>query len=360
MTEIFNENVVIDGSSDVVQLQVQGHTTQTEPLQDWEDSSGTSLARVTGDGKIQVGDLGLSTPIALVEASADLTAESSKPKRGIHALGRLTGALTDALTWVVHELELSGTGGISTVQAALRAKVTNRNVGNVANAEFRAADFEAVNETGGVGNVVNQITGVRGTARNASGAHTAKAVAVEGAITNDTEGVISEAIAFEVTPPTESGTYEVVYGLRVSDLTQGTSNYSVYTGEGIVHFGGHQELPIAAESPAGYPPENYIALYSKLTNGVPVLWAKDWIGTETQLGGPGSESTALHINIPGEIASLTEKGAPATADWIVIEDSAAANAKKKVQLGNLPGGTSGGLGATVDLLQVVMYAQVFG
>src|SRR5882724_5726298 len=106
MTQTFTQDVLIDGSADTSQLRVQGNTTQTQPLQTWEDSGSVSLARVTGVGKFQVGDLSLSTPEALIEASADLTVASAKPKRGIHALGRFSGALTNALTWAVHELEL--------------------------------------------------------------------------------------------------------------------------------------------------------------------------------------------------------------------------------------------------------------
>lgn len=47
MTEHFNENVEIEGSQDVTQLRVQGHTSQTQPLQDWQNSAGDSLVRVT-------------------------------------------------------------------------------------------------------------------------------------------------------------------------------------------------------------------------------------------------------------------------------------------------------------------------
>lgn len=43
----------------------------------------------------------------------------------------------------------------------------------------------------------------------------------------------------------------------------------------------------------------------------------------------------------GKIAALTEKTSPVNADLLVIEDSAASNAPKKVQVGNLPGGTTG-------------------
>lgn len=50
----------------------------------------------------------------------------------------------------------------------------------------------------------------------------------------------------------------------------------------------------------------------------------------------GADSTAIHDNVSGEIAAVTEKAAPVAADLILIEDSAAANAKKRVQLANLP------------------------
>lgn len=50
----------------------------------------------------------------------------------------------------------------------------------------------------------------------------------------------------------------------------------------------------------------------------------------------GADADAIHDNVAGEIAAVTEKATPITADLLLIEDSAAANAKKRVQLGNLP------------------------
>jgi hypothetical protein len=52
----------------------------------------------------------------------------------------------------------------------------------------------------------------------------------------------------------------------------------------------------------------------------------------------GTDADAIHDNIAGEIAAITEKVTPVSGDFLVIEDSAAANAKKRVQIGNLPGG----------------------
>ena len=54
-------------------------------------------------------------------------------------------------------------------------------------------------------------------------------------------------------------------------------------------------------------------------------------------GAGGTDADAIHDNVAGEIVLITEKATPVSADVIVIEDSAAANAKKRVQIGNLPG-----------------------
>jgi len=58
------------------------------------------------------------------------------------------------------------------------------------------------------------------------------------------------------------------------------------------------------------------------------------------------DGSAIHDNVAGEIAGIvSEKLSPVSADLIIIEDSADGNNKKKVQIGNLPGGG----GSTVDI-----------
>jgi len=49
-----------------------------------------------------------------------------------------------------------------------------------------------------------------------------------------------------------------------------------------------------------------------------------------------ADANAVHVNAASEISGITEKTAPVAADLLIIEDSAAANIKKRVQLGNLP------------------------
>lgn len=52
---------------------------------------------------------------------------------------------------------------------------------------------------------------------------------------------------------------------------------------------------------------------------------------------PGKDTTAIHVDEAGEINGLTEKGTPVSGDWVVIEDSADSNNKKKVQIGSITG-----------------------
>ena len=54
------------------------------------------------------------------------------------------------------------------------------------------------------------------------------------------------------------------------------------------------------------------------------------------LTGAGTDTTAIHDNVAAEISAVTEKTTPVAADLLVIEDSAASNAKKRLQIGNLP------------------------
>jgi hypothetical protein len=55
-------------------------------------------------------------------------------------------------------------------------------------------------------------------------------------------------------------------------------------------------------------------------------------------GGPGSDTTAIHDNVAAEISAIPLKATPVSGDFLVIEDSAAANAKKRITVGTLPGG----------------------
>jgi len=50
-----------------------------------------------------------------------------------------------------------------------------------------------------------------------------------------------------------------------------------------------------------------------------------------------NDANAIHKNVSAEISTITEKSAPVDADLLLIEDSAASNAKKRAQASNLAG-----------------------
>jgi len=65
----------------------------------------------------------------------------------------------------------------------------------------------------------------------------------------------------------------------------------------------------------------------------------------------GADGTAIHEDTAGEIAGVAVKGTPVGADFLLIEDSAAANAKKHITISSLPdtppsGSAGGDLGGT--------------
>jgi hypothetical protein len=62
------------------------------------------------------------------------------------------------------------------------------------------------------------------------------------------------------------------------------------------------------------------------------------LGLKWAAAAGGTDADAIHDNVDGEIVLVTEKVSPVGADLILIEDSAASNAKKRVQITNLPGG----------------------
>jgi hypothetical protein len=57
---------------------------------------------------------------------------------------------------------------------------------------------------------------------------------------------------------------------------------------------------------------------------------------------PGADTDAIHDNVAGEINAITGKTTPVGADLVLIEDSEASNAKKKLTLTNLMTLASGG------------------
>lgn len=204
---IINDNLEVNGSSDEVQVIVKGAPTQTSGLQQWKDNSGTVLSEIDEDGHLLVGDQD-GTIDALIESHN--IEDASKPSRGLHSKGVLTGTLSSLVSWAVGELGLKGTGGISALHRALRVQTTNENTGDMdAGADVRAGDFEVIN-SGGNASVNNlELSALVAKINNQSGAYADKA-----------------------------------YGLKVEIDDAGSSNdvYAIYTDNGIVHLGDLLEL----------------------------------------------------------------------------------------------------------------------
>jgi hypothetical protein len=72
-----------------------------------------------------------------------------------------------------------------------------------------------------------------------------------------------------------------------------------------------------------------------------------------------TDVNAIHDNVAGEIDALAEKATPVDNDLIIIEDSAASNAKKKVYIGNLPfaEGAENSTSDPVVWIEGALYAQ---
>jgi len=56
----------------------------------------------------------------------------------------------------------------------------------------------------------------------------------------------------------------------------------------------------------------------------------------------GTDADAIHNNVSGEIVGITQKVSPDDSDFLIIEDSSDGYSKRRLAIGNLPGGSGGG------------------
>jgi len=54
--------------------------------------------------------------------------------------------------------------------------------------------------------------------------------------------------------------------------------------------------------------------------------------------GAGGDVNAIHDNVAAEISAIALKASPAAGDWLIIEDGAAADVKKRVNWSSVGGG----------------------
>lgn len=265
-----------------VVLEVRGGSSQTEPLQRWENAVGDVLAELTSRGELRVGgEVAGSLPSALVEADAQISVTSDKPKRGWQSRGEIVGEIADVIRWAVHELSLLSETTISGIHSALRAQVTIADNDDpdldAQNLEVHAAEFEVVNNTGSETKPVGRIVGV------------------QVALTNDTGAHLTEAVGLEVAEPINGGAVSRLVGLQIADLgasEEGAERYAIWTGRGRVRLADVLELV----EPAPLDPElaQSVQVYVKADGG---LYARDMDEVEYNLltGGTGTGSRKMAI-----------------------------------------------------------------
>jgi hypothetical protein len=214
---VFTNQQMIDGTSDQNQLRVQGHSTQTAHLQTWEDSSSITIAYI--DAKGGIGAMPVYTDTGATQ------------NNGLY--GKL--------------IVVASTADITGIQRGLNFSAILDGTYNFT-AEFRGGDFLATTKSTFTG-VASAITGFVMAAGNASNTGTITTVnALKlthystgiGAITNFYALHVSNFGGTNVTnaygimldsDTTAAGTLK--YGIKIGNLSGSTTNYAIYTGNGL-------------------------------------------------------------------------------------------------------------------------------
>jgi hypothetical protein len=339
--ETFTDNVLIDGSRDISQLTVEGHSTQDEALQTWQDSAQTPVAKVTGDGRLQVGDFELDGTMVTVDAliEAHRGSGSTKPHRGLHVAGVVDEQM-DAVAWSVHELDVSGVNTDLTEAVALRAGVENDGSGSVDTA------------------IGVQVLDVEGANRNYS-IHTGSGTAHFG---HDMELPLLSS-----TPSDEPPTDFVKVYLRSEN---GRLQWFGKDASGVEHFLSGEANTIhktIADEYGDVAPKfgvDIVATDRLLVEDSADGFNKKFIELGSVTGSLSHRVTELeegdlespHYNVNNEFTShISLKSVPANDDVILIEDSEDSFIKKYITVGNLPS-SGGGNTSEIDVLAVQVFS----
>jgi len=132
---------------------------------------------------------------------------------------------------------------------------------------------------------------------------------------------------------------------------------SVLVGSEQSVISGGTDAPLAAiKFVAALGVNDFITLQAMTSTGTPNLAAGLTMVVVHLAGERGAQGDAsatdidaIHKTTSAEISTITEKTTPASNDLLVIEDSADSNSKKRLKIGNLPGGVSLASTAPVDV-----------
>jgi hypothetical protein len=144
-------------------------------------------------------------------------------------------------------------------------------------------------------------------------------------------------ITYAVTAP--AGAYTTTLDVRKNDTTvlPGSERVAVSAGSDGESITGAFVADLAAN--------DFVTLRAKVDTGTPSLAVGATL-TVVRLAGPkgdkgeasATDIAAIHKDVAGEIVTITEKTSTVANDLLLIEDSAAGNVKKRLRIGNLPGG----------------------
>jgi len=224
----FSINQVIDGSSDAIQLRVQGHSTQTSDLFVLENSAGTDFMAVSGVGNVGIGVVPNTAYKLQVNTTSTTAAESGTgvygymnatmgagetgtagyAKNGLY--GRVDVAVTDAAT--TSAPHFTGAYNVAVIKAT--------HAGTASYVEANRVIMQMTAD--GAGTITNLTGYVLGT--YGSGANTT-------AITN------LRMLHINTTNFTGQNTPVNTYGLYVENITGSSLAYAIYTNTGIIHAG---------------------------------------------------------------------------------------------------------------------------
>lgn len=142
----------------------------------------------------------------------------------------------------------------------------------------------------------------------------------------------------------------IVGGLNTSTYVVGTSLYvSALSAGGFTDtapLGSAQVQAIGRVVESDIASGQLVVSGAGRVNALPNLaqnsvWLGDGNGVPQATSRSGLDNAAVHVNTAGELNGITLKASPVGADVLLIEDSAAGFAKKRVTISTLPGGGGG-------------------
>lgn len=143
----------------------------------------------------------------------------------------------------------------------------------------------------------------------------------------ETEGMHVETTGFQTSAPTQCP--------NNAGHTITTTLTALVERAGVGNHGAAADPTVSEDGPSGYAVGD--KWWNTATSDEFVLM-DDAAGAAVWVRTTEPDPNSIHDNVAGEIAAVTEKTTPVSGDWLLIEDSAASNAKKRIQVGNLPGG----------------------